>query len=162
GGMGIVYRARQRSLKRIVALKMIPFGPLATRESVLRFRAEAEAAAHLQHPNIIAIHEVGQCDGQHFFSMDYVEGGTLADLLRDGPLPARRAAEYLRTIAQAVHYAHEQGILHRDLKPSNILIDRQDQPRITDFGLAKRLDAPSEPGTGNPKLETRSSDLTLT
>ncbi|SPE56241.1 putative Mitogen-activated protein kinase kinase kinase [Verrucomicrobia bacterium] len=143
GGMGVVYRARQRGLNRVVALKMIPFGPLATEDSVRRFHAEAEAAAQLQHPNIVAIHEVGEQSGQHYFSMDYIQGRTLAEVLREGPLPARRAAEYLRTVAQAVHYAHERGILHRDLKPSNILIDDQDQPRIADFGLAKRLSGDS-------------------
>src|SRR5262245_34056765 len=139
GGMGIVYRARQLSLNRIVAVKMIPFGSLATDESVRRFRAEAESAAALQHPNVIAIHEVGEQDGQHYFSMDYVKGCTLADLLSDGPLPSRRAASLLGTIARAVHYAHQRDILHRDLKPSNILIDECGEPRITDFGLARRL-----------------------
>ena len=94
----------------------------------------------MQHPNIVAIHEVGEHDGQHYFSMEYVEGRTLAELVRDGPLAATRAATYLKTISEAVQYAHTHGILHRDLKPSNVLIDSSDQPRITDFGLAKRLD----------------------
>jgi WD40 repeat protein len=139
GGMGIVYRARQTTLGRIVAVKMVPFGPLATEESLRRFRFEAEAAAQLRHPNITAIHEVGEQDGHHYFSMDYVEGGTLADALEPGPWPARKAAALLQTIAEAVHYAHEHQILHRDLKPSNILIDDQGRPHITDFGLARRL-----------------------
>ncbi len=139
GGMGVVYKARQRSLNRVVALKMILAGQLATKTQIERFRAEAESAANLQHPGIVAIHDIGETDGQHYFSMDYVEGRSLADLVRDRPLPARRAADYLKDIAEAVHYAHQQGVIHRDLKPSNILIDANDRPRITDFGLAKRL-----------------------
>src|SRR6266571_808792 len=144
GGMGIVYRARQVSLDRIVAVKMLLFGPLSSPEFVKRFRAEAAAAASLQHPNIVAIHEVGVHQGQQFFAMDYVEGQSLAKLLANGPLPARNAASYLKTIAEAIHYAHERGILHRDLKPSNVLIDANDQPRVTDFGLARRLEGDSE------------------
>src|SRR2546423_10218389 len=139
GGMGIVYKARQRSLNRIVAVKMILKGTLAREEDVKRFRAEAEAAANLQHPSIVAIHEVGLHEGQHYFSMDYVDGQSLAELSRDQPLPVRQAAEYIRDAAEAVHYAHQQGTLHRDLKPSNILIDRQGRVRITDFGLAKKI-----------------------
>src|SRR5262245_32247453 len=144
GGMGIVYRARQRSLGRTVAVKLIAGGQLATREFVHRFRAEAAAAAALQHPNIVAIHEVGIHEGNHFFSMDYVEGRNLAQLVGNQPLSAEKAARYLKTIADAIHFAHEQGILHRDLKPSNVLVDAAtDQPRVTDFGLAKRLDGES-------------------
>ena len=144
GGMGIVYRARQRGLGRTVALKLIVGGHLAKREFVRRFRAEAAAAAALQHPHIVAIHEVGVHEGNHFFSMDYVEGRNLAQLVGNRPLPAQKAARYLQTIAEAIHYAHEQGILHRDLKPSNVLVDAAtDQPRVTDFGLAKRLDSES-------------------
>ena len=146
--MGIVYKARQVSLNRIVAVKMILKGTLASEEDVKRFRAEAEAAASLQHPAIVAIHEVGLHEGQHYFSMDFVDGHSLAELPREQPLSARQAAEYVRDAAEAVHYAHQQGTLHRDLKPSNILIDRQGRVRITDFGLAKRIE-------GN-------SDLTLT
>jgi eukaryotic-like serine/threonine-protein kinase len=112
--------------------------------------------AKLQHPNIVAIHEVGEADGQHYFSMDYVEGRNLADMLRQGPMVARQAALYLRTIAEAVQHAHQHGIIHRDLKPSNVLIDGNNQPRITDFGLAKRLPEKSE--TGKQKAEI---DLTL-
>ena len=148
GGMGIVYKARQVSLNRIVAVKMILKGTLATEDDVKRFRAEAEAAASLQHPGIVAIHEVGLHEGQHYFSMDYVDGQSLASLPREKPLSARQAAEFVREAAVAVHAAHQQGTLHRDLKPSNILIDRQGRVRITDFGLAKQI-------TGN-------SDLTLT
>ena len=139
GGMGIVFKARQRKLDRIVAVKMILAGQFASREQALRFRVEAEAAARLQHPNIVRIHETGEQDGQPYFSMDYVEGGNLASLVREKPLPAKRAAGYVKTIAEAIHYAHEQGILHRDLKPSNVLIDHADQPHVTDFGLAKRM-----------------------
>ena len=137
--MGVIYRARQISLNRIVALKMILAGQFASKEEVLRFRSEAEAAAHLQHPNIVRIHETGERDGHHYFSMDYIEGRTLAGIVRDGPLPAQRAARYARAIAEAIHYAHLQGVLHRDLKPSNVVIDANDEPRITDFGLAKRV-----------------------
>jgi len=151
GGMGVVYKARQTSLQRIVAVKMLLAGPFASPAFVQRFRVEAEAAAGLQHPNIVAIHEVGEHDGQQYFSMDYVEGRDLAALTREKPLPATKAASYVRAIAGAVHYAHEHGILHRDLKPSNVLIDSFDQPRVTDFGLAKRL-SHSEPETRNPEL----------
>lgn len=148
GGMGVVYKARQAGLKRTVAVKMILGGQLASVADVQRFRAEAEAAAHLQHPNIVAIHEVAEHEGQHFFSMDYVEGKSLAEIIRHTPLPAAEAASYVKTIAEAIHYAHQRGILHRDLKPSNVLIDSSNQPRITDFGLARKM--------------TLESDLTLT
>ena len=144
GGMGAVYKARQLNLDRVVALKLLPLGQFSRDDLVQRFRSEASAAAALQHPNIVAVHDVGEHDGQPFFSMDFVEGRTLAELVRDQPLPAKRAAAYLKTIAEAVHYAHQQGILHRDLKPSNVLIDASDQPRITDFGLAKRLGGDSD------------------
>lgn len=139
GGMGVVYKARQISLNRTVALKMIQAGALATPAEVKRFHAEAEAIAQLHHPNIVAVYEIGEHEGQHYFSMDYVAGRTLAEIVHDGPLPAIRAATYVKTVAVAVQYAHQQGILHRDLKPANIIIDENDQPRITDFGLAKRF-----------------------
>jgi WD40 repeat protein len=149
GGMGVVYRARQVSLNRVVALKMILAGQLASEADVKRFHTEAEAAANLQHPNIVAIHEVGEHEGQHYFSMDYVEGTSLAALVRENPLPAQRAARYVKIIGEAIHYAHQQGTLHRDLKPSNVLIDSNDQPRVTDFGLAKRIEGGSDlTGTG--------------
>ena len=144
GGMGVVFRARQMSLNRIVALKMILAGRLATEREVQRFRAEAEAVAKLRHPNIVAIHEVGIHEGQHYFSMDLVQGRNLASLVREHPLPPTTAARYVQAIAAAIHHAHEQGVLHRDLKPSNVLIDETDQPRITDFGLAKLFETGSD------------------
>jgi len=139
GGMGIIYRARQIRLNRIVALKMILAGQFASKQEVLRFRSEAEAAGNLQHPNIVRIHETGEHDGHHYFSMDYVQGRNLAEIVHDGPIASQRAAKYSRSIAEAIHYAHCQGVLHRDLKPSNVVIDSNDEPRITDFGLAKRM-----------------------
>jgi WD40 repeat protein len=139
GGMGVVYRARQLSLNRIVAVKMIQPGRVGSPEMVLRFRAEAEAAASLHHPNIVAIHETGECEGQHYFSMDYIEGQNLAEAVREGPLPSARAAQLVAKIAAAVDYAHQHGILHRDLKPSNVILDEAGEPRVTDFGLARRL-----------------------
>jgi serine/threonine protein kinase len=139
GGMGVVYRARQKGLNRIVALKMILAGRLAGEDDLQRFLTEAEAAARLQHPNIVQVHEVGQVDGQYFFSMEFIEGPSLTQRLSHGPLPSKVAARYVRAIARAVHYAHLQGILHRDLKPSNILLDANDEPHVTDFGLAKKL-----------------------
>jgi WD40 repeat protein len=144
GGMGVVYRARQLSLGREVAVKMILHGVLAGDMAIARFKAEASAAAGLSHPNIVAIHEIGEHRGRHFFSMELVAGRTLAQWLRDGPLPAKAAAGCLERVAAAVHYAHERGVLHRDLKPSNILVDGQSQPRVTDFGLAKRFDGESD------------------
>ena len=147
GGMGVVYKARQKSLDRLVAVKFLLFGPHASTEFIKRFRIEASAAAALQHPSIVAIHEVGVHEGEHFLVMDLVDGPNLAKLVREQPLPPKRAAQYLKTIAEAIHYAHEHGILHRDLKPSNVLIDSTDQPRVTDFGLAKRLETDSQPST---------------
>jgi WD40 repeat protein/tRNA A-37 threonylcarbamoyl transferase component Bud32 len=139
GGMGVVFKARQRSLGRIVAVKLMLGGDFATAEARARFRGEAAAAAQLQHPNIVAIHEIGEHEGQPYFSMDYIEGQTLADRVVGGPLPAELAARYLARVADAVEHAHQRGVLHRDLKPSNVMVDGLDEPRVTDFGLAKQM-----------------------
>ena len=140
GGMGVVYRARQVTLDRVVALKMILAGRLANADEVQRFQTEAAAAAKLRHANIVAVHDVGECEGQHYFTMEFIAGASLDRKLAEGPLAGKAAARYVRILARAVQYAHKHGILHRDLKPSNILIDADDEPHITDFGLAKRLD----------------------
>ena len=145
GGMGVVYRARQTSLDRQVALKMILRGALASPEDVARFRAEAEAAARLNHPNIVQVYEVGEHLGQPFFSMQYVEGTTLSRKIADGPLPSREAARLLIPVCRGVAEAHRNGVLHRDLKPSNILIDEDGRPFVTDFGLAKRIQPIGQP-----------------
>ena len=140
GGMGVVYRARQLSLNRIVAVKVVLHGPFSSPDFVQRFRNEAEAAATLRHPNIVSVFEVGESQGHHFLSMEFIDGMNLAELVREQPLPSLRAAEYVKAISEAVQHAHQRGVLHRDLKPSNILLDAFDQPRVTDFGLAKILD----------------------
>ena len=137
GGMGVVYRARQTALGRDVALKMLLAGEFASPDFRRRFRQEAEIAARLRHPGVVAIHEIGEDDGQLFYTMELVTGRSLADLARGVPLPARDAAALVRSVADAVHYAHGEGVLHRDLKPANILVDSFGQPRVADFGLAR-------------------------
>ncbi len=141
GGMGVVYKARQTNLKRIVALKMILAGQLATSEDVKRFYAEAQAAARLEHPHIVPIFEIGQAEGQHYFSMALVEGESLAQRIARGVLDPREAAHIMHKVAQAISFAHVEGVIHRDLKPANILLDKSGEPHVTDFGLAKRVAA---------------------
>ena len=144
GGMGVVYRARQTGLNRIVALKMILAGQLASQQDVKRFHTEAEAAANLDHPGIVPVYEVGQYEGQHYFSMGYVDGQSLAARIASGPLAAGDAARLVKSIAEAVQFAHDHNVIHRDLKPANVLLDDQGHPRVTDFGLAKRVSGESE------------------
>ena len=149
GGMGVVYRARQRGLDRTVAIKMILASHLASAEHVRRFQDEARAAAGLRHPHIVHIHEVGQCHGQHYFTMEYIEGMSLAERIARGPTDPRDAARLVLTVARAVHHLHEHGIVHRDLKPSNILLDSEGEPYVSDFGLARFFNAdPRQTATG--------------
>jgi hypothetical protein len=164
GGMGVVYKAWQTSLKRVVALKMIRNDQLAGVEELTRFRVEAEAVGRLQHPNVVHVYDVEAQDGRPFFSMEYVDGGSLAQKLDGTPWPSRPAAELIETLARAMHHAHRQGVVHRDLKPANVLLQKSEvrgqrseegqarqlasdvcplisdlRPKITDFGLAKLL-----------------------
>ena len=143
GGQGVVYRAHQKSLNRTVALKVIGLGPWATEAHLKRFRREAEAAASLEHPGIVPIYEVGEREGACYFSMKFVEGGQLDEVVRREPMPIRQAVELIAKVARTVHYAHEHGILHRDIKPGNILLDAKGEPHLTDFGLARLVEAES-------------------
>jgi serine/threonine protein kinase len=140
GGMGVVFRARHLRLNRIVALKMAIAGAYASPLERGRFQREAEAVAGLRHPNVVQIHDVGDSDGRPYFTMEFVEGGSLAEKLLGTPLPARQAAELLATLAGGVQAAHQSGIVHRDLKPANVLLTADGSPKITDFGLARRLE----------------------
>jgi eukaryotic-like serine/threonine-protein kinase len=141
GGMGLVFKARQRNLDRIVALKVLLTGRFSDEHARRRFRLEAETAGRLQHPNIVAVYDVGEAEGHPYLTMEYVEGSNLAELCANQPLPAKTAARYLRDIARAIHAAHVAGVLHRDLKPSNVLVGSDNRPRVTDFGLARRADS---------------------
>jgi serine/threonine-protein kinase len=141
GGMGVVMRARRIDLNRVEALKMIRAGALAGPREVARFRFEAEAAAALDHPNIVTVYGVGEVGGLPYLALRWIDGVSLAERLRAAPCPPRQAAELMEKVARAVHYAHQRGILHRDLKPANILLDRSGEPYVSDFGLARRLDA---------------------
>ena len=143
GGQGVVFRAHQKSLNRTVALKMISLGSWATEAHLKRFRREAEAAASLEHPGIVPIYEVGEGDGSCYFSMRFVEGGQLDQVIKRKPMSIRQAAELIAKVARTVHYAHEHGILHRDIKPGNILLDAKGEPLLTDFGLARLVEAES-------------------
>jgi serine/threonine-protein kinase len=140
GGMGIVYEARQISLGRTVALKMLSATQLHLPSGRRRFQVEVQASARLRHPGIVPVYEAGELDGQPYFTMEYVAGPCLAEHLTQGPLPLRQAVDLVRQVAEAIAHAHEQSIVHRDLKPSNILLDGQQRPRVTDFGLAKSLE----------------------
>jgi serine/threonine-protein kinase len=143
GGMGVVYKAKQVKLNRVVALKMILSGELAGSEEVKRFQTEAEAAANLDHPGIVPIYEIGEHNGQHYFSMGYIEGTSLQGKLAAGPMPPKDAARLVSKIAKAVAYAHSKGVIHRDLKPANVLLDQNGEPKVTDFGLAKKVEGDS-------------------
>src|SRR5438876_273632 len=143
GGQGVVFRARQKSLNRTVALKVISLGQWASKAHVKRFRLEAEAAARLEHPGIVPIHEVGERDDQCYFSMKFVEGGQLDEVVRRAPMSIRQGAELIAKVARTVHYAHEHGILHRDIKPGNVLLDAKGEPHLTDFGLARLVESES-------------------
>src|SRR6516165_4391874 len=140
---GVVFYARQKSLNRIVALKVIALGQWATQAHLKRFRLEAEAAASLDHPCIVPIYEIGERDGQCYFSMKFIEGGQLDEVVKQSPMPIQRAVELVAKLARTAQYAHEHGILHRDIKPGNILLDKVGEPHLTDFGLARLVESES-------------------
>ena len=148
GGMGVVYQARQAKLGRVVALKMILSGVHASEDDLARFRTEAEAIARLQHPNIVQIHEVGEHEGLPFFSLEFCAGGSLDKKLAGTPLPPQAAAVLVQTLARAMHAAHEKGVIHRDLKPANVLLAEDGTPKVTDFGLAKKLEEAGQTASG--------------
>jgi serine/threonine protein kinase len=154
GGMGIVYKARQAGLNRLVALKMIRPGAIITPKKLARFHTEAQAVATIQHPNIVQIYEIGEHEGIPYFSMEFVPGGTLSEKLRGQALQSRSAARLVETLARAIHEFHQRGFLHRDLKPSNILLTTEATPKITDFGLAKQLSGPDGPTQAGETLGT--------
>jgi len=143
GGQGVVYRAHQKSLNRTVALKVIGFGYWATEAHLKRFRREAEAAASLDHPCIVPIYEVGEREGSCYFSMKFVEGGQLDEVVKREPISIRHSIELIAKLARTLHYAHEHGVLHRDIKPGNILLDAKGEPLLTDFGLARLVETES-------------------
>jgi eukaryotic-like serine/threonine-protein kinase len=149
GGMGVVYKARQVALNRLVALKVVLSGGHAGAQERARFKAEAEAAARLGHPNIVQVHEVGEHQGAPYLAMEYVDGESLDRKVDGTPQPPRQAAELVRTLARAVHYAHQRGVIHRDLKPANVLLAEGRTPKVADFGLAKRLDESGQTRTGD-------------
>ncbi len=161
GGMGVIYRARQKSLNRIVALKMVLRGLTASSSDLTRFRAEAESAARLKHPNVVPVYEVGEFDGLPFFSMQYIEGTTLAKKLANRPMKGHESTKLLLPVVEAIAEAHQQGILHRDLKPSNILIDKNGRAFVTDFGLAKRIvpDSDDEPEKNYQEFVTQTGAI---
>jgi serine/threonine-protein kinase len=148
GGMGVVYRAKQRALNRVVALKMILAGSHAGRDERARLLAEAEAIARVKHPGIVQVYDFGELHGLPYLCLELCEGGSLADRLRDAPLAPRAAAEMAERVARAVQAAHEAGVVHRDLKPGNVLIGADGLPRVTDFGLSRRIDGDSQSVTG--------------
>lgn len=176
GGMGVVYRARHQALNRVVALKMIRSGELAEGDELHRFRAEARAAGRLDHPGIVPVFEVGEHNGQHYYTMGFVEGGSLSARIRKQPMPPRDAARIVEQVARAVGYAHQHGVIHRDLKPANILLDSDGNPRVTDFGLARQVESeshltvsgqvlgtpsfmPPEQAAGRPELVGPAADI---
>ena len=156
GGMGVVFEARQAALNRIVALKVVKSGRFASAAELIRFQNEAEAVAQLDHPHIVPIYEVGQCHGQHFFSMKLVRGTSLDRRVEQYARDSRATAKLVSIVAKAVHHAHQRGILHRDLKPANVLVDEAGAPHVTDFGLAKRLEGSQEVTKSDALLGTPS------